>query len=220
MTLKNWTVANSLGLCVGFLFFFPGEKLVEFVLPAGLSDPSFYRVHLIMHIVVLTLLGVTLGSFQAAVLRSCIRPVWPWVVAASLAFVGITLFELIEPKIIIGDYPGPIEPIMIALGGGGIAGFLQWLYLRWLGINVSRWLAMWIVGLIAGILVAAIIITLLGLILLPPLEKMFSKDTLALVSRIIWLLVYGGVVGATAGLFSHKGILAAFDTRDELKPMQ
>lgn len=220
MTLRKWTAANSVGLCLGFLFFFPGEKFVELVVPAGSSDASFYRVHLIMHIVVLSLMGVTLGSLQAVVLSSRIRPAWPWVVAALLAFAGITLFELIVPTIIVGDYPGPVEPIMIALGGGGLAGFLQWLYLRWLGINVSRWLAMWIVGIIAGILVAAIIITLLGLILLPPLEKMFSKDTLALVSRIIWLVVYGGVVGATAGLFSHKGILAAFDTRDELKPMQ
>jgi hypothetical protein len=73
----------------------------------------------------------------------------------------------------LGAIPGPVEPIIVTVGGGSFAGIFQYLSLRRQGIYTPRWLLLWVGGLLAGIVPTALLmISLESLGLAPswPLE--------------------------------------------------
>ena len=45
----------------------------------------------------------------------------------------------------------PVEPFGITVGGGILAAILQWRYLGKIGVRGSRWLVLWILGLVEGL---------------------------------------------------------------------
>lgn len=232
-TLRGWTAASSLGFCLAFLSFLPGPQLMELFTPEALAgidmamlpehvDPdalpewldrsayeTMYRTLVIYHLFGLALFGLILGSFQASALRSVLPGgFWPWALATSAAFAAILALEAVEPHLVTGPYAGPVEPIVIAFGGGSLAGLLQWLYLRRRGIEASRWPLLWIAGLAVGIAAAAAILTLLGSVLEAAVRSLFPEEAVPLIGWGIMLVVYGAVVGAVAGLFSGSSLLA------------
>jgi pimeloyl-ACP methyl ester carboxylesterase len=56
-----------------------------------------------------------------------------------------------------GRIPGPVEPIVLLHGGGGLAGILQYLMLSRQGIHARKWMVLWIVGLVANLLPTALL---------------------------------------------------------------
>jgi hypothetical protein len=51
-----------------------------------------------------------------------------------------------------GNIPGPVEPIIFTIGGCGLAGAVQSFLLRRQGRHVSKWLTLWIVGLVLSLI--------------------------------------------------------------------
>lgn len=234
-SMRSWVPANALGLCLAFLSFVPGQAvtfqfapqaMIEFeaqgalpdhidpdALPAGLDREDYeqiYRFNLIGHVIGLTLFGAILGSFQAFALGTRLPRRWPWILAATAGVPSILVFEAIRRHLVIGPFRGPVEPIMIALGGGALAATYQWLYLRRQGSGSAKWLGLWTAGLAAGIAVSVAVIITIELTLLPTLLGLFESEAIAgLVDWSIFLIIYGVIVGAAAAWASRRALLDA-----------
>ena len=241
-TTRGWVAATCLGFAVAFLSFIPigaimqlfapdaiagitpqmlPEHLDPASLPSWLDRPTYetlYRFTLLQHVIMYSVFGLILGSIQGYSLRGLLPRAWPWVLATGLGFVSILVLESVERHIVIGPHQGPLEPIIVALGGGSVAGFLQWLYLRRRGVNAWRWLLLWIVGLAVGIAAAALVLTLLGWLLEEPVRQLFGPETAERVGWWIFFGVYGAVVGAVAAWLSRRRILARLRELGSLAP--
>lgn len=177
---------------------------------------DIYRFGVVYHIVHLAAFGALIGWLQATVLRGAARsdasgrepPLGrgAWSFLAAVAFSGILVLEIVRPGLVAGGHPEPFEPILIAVGGGTLAGLLQWLYLRRRGIDATRWLGHWVGGLVAGLIAAVAVLWVVGLILEPVARSLFDDRTAQLVGEIIFFTVYGSVVGAVAGWISGRTI--------------
>ncbi len=75
-------------------------------------------------------------------------------------------------------------------------------------IIATKWLALWIAGLSAGAVLAALVLTLLGF-LGPFMRSVLSESTLFAVGQFVFYLVYGPTVGATAGFLSGRAMMEA-----------
>lgn len=238
-SLRGWTIATSLGFCLAFLAFLPLSQLSfafapEAVagidparlpqhldpddLPEWLDRPTYealYRFNVYGHLVGFIVSGAILGSFQAYALRSVLRGVGPWVLTSSAGFTAILLAELVEPHVVTGPYMGPVEPVMIALGGGGLAGVFQWLRLRRQGVDASRWSMLWIAGLALGVVAALAILLAFELTLLESVKSLFTEETAGLVDWAIFLVIYGAGTGAAAGWLSGRALLRALGATGE-----
>lgn len=94
-----------------------------------------------------------------------------------------------------GVIPGPVEPIIVTVGGASLAGIFQYLMLRRHGIHASKWLILWIVGLVASLVPMAILF--------------MSLDKLNM--SISWpteVFVMGFIVAGVAALISGKSLFA------------
>lgn len=187
--------------------------------PAALSsssDPVFYRriyrIGLGYHMVHLAGFGGLLGALQASTLGRSRRV---WAGLSALGFVSLFLLEVIRPGLVAGGHPAPVEPILIAAGGGSLAGLLQWAYLRREGIAAGRWLGRWIAGLVAGVVAAAALLTVLGPLLRPVVRAVFANDEIFFfVGQVIFFTVYGSVVGLVAGWVSKGAARELASTGD------
>jgi len=141
----------------------------------------------------------------------CCRGSGPWIVTSSAGFTAILLAELVEPHVVTGPYVGPVEPIMIALGGGGLAGLFQWRRLGREGIDASRWLMLWIAGIAVGVVAALAVILAFELTLLESIKSLFTEETAGLVDWAIFLVIYGAGTGAAAGWLSGRALLMRLD---------
>ena len=230
--LRGWILANALGLCLAFLSFVPGQAIsLQFApdavvemetrgvpqhidpdaLPEWLDRQTYeviYRFNLLGHVIALALFGAIWGSLQAFVLRQYLARTWPWILATTAGVPTVLLFELLRRHLVIGPHRGPVEPIMIALGGGAIAGVFQWLYLRKQGSAAPRWLGSWIVGLAVGIALSIPVIMAFEIMLLPTLLGLLSSEAVAnVVDWAGFLIIYGGITGAVAGWISRGALL-------------
>jgi hypothetical protein len=216
---------------LAFLSFIPGMLVMDLFLPEGLTnmgssgmpealDPdalpawleletyrSWYRMHLAYHVVALAVFGGIVGWFQSRVLRRYV-PVLPWVAATATGFVAILGFEIVAPHIVVGPFAGPVEPLMISIGGSAIAGLTQWSVLRRHGVLARRWLAFWIVGVVVGVGVAvASVIGLEAAVVSLGLIDPTSPPPSVVAQAVAWgamLLILGSVTGAVAGSISAR----------------
>lgn len=177
----------------------------------------FYRFGVVYHFFHLAAFGALIGWLQATVLRGNAAgmdasgrepPVGRgvWSLLAAVGFSGILILDVFRPGIVSGGHPAPIEPILIAVGGGTLAGLLQWLYLRRRGVDATRWLGHWFGGLVAGLIAAVAILWVVGLVLEPAARGLFDDRTVQIVGQIIFFTVYGSVVGAVAGWISGRAM--------------
>ena len=200
--LLKWTLANALGLGVGFVASQQTIMLFQYGLDFERhwqfgQQPdrtlSTYAGILVGAIV----LGLILGSAQALVLRSRLLRVGPWILATTAGF-GLVV-AVILPLLAAdfwGRIPGPVEPIVITVGGGSLAGVLQYLALRRQGIVASKWLTLWIGGLVASFVPMALVFMSLeglGLSLSWPME----------------VFVMGFIVAGVAAWISGRALFAA-----------
>lgn len=189
--------------------------------PPDWIDPEqyadIYRFNLVYHIVHLTAFGALIGWLQATVLRGDAArneasgrepPVGrgAWSLLAAVGFAGILVLEAVRPGIVAGGHPAPIEPILIAVGGGTLAGLLQWLYLRRRGVDAARWLGHWVGGLVAGLIAAVAVLWIVEPLLEPVARNLFDDRTVQLAGQFIFYTVYGSVVGAVVGWISGRAI--------------
>lgn len=242
-TASRWTLATGAGFCLAFLSFVPmgalfglfapesmanidagtlSRSLDPAALPEGLDRATYetmYRFMLVQHVVMYALFGVILGSFQRYALRDSLRRGWPWLLATSAGFVLILVLEGVRPHMVIGPHAGPLEPIMIALGGGGLAGVFQWLHLRRQGVDATKWLGFWVVGIVVGIAAAAVTLTAVGAVLEAPVRRLFSPETADRIGWWIFFGVYGAVVGVVAGWVSRGRMAATAERLRTLHPL-
>jgi hypothetical protein len=163
---------------------------------------SWYRMHLGYHIVALAAFGGIVGWSQSRRLGEYV-PAQSWVVATAVGFAAILCVEAIERHIVVGPHAGPIEPLMISVGGSSLAGLAQWIVLRQRGVNASRWLASWIIGVVVGVCAAVgVIMGLEAVLVKGPLTGVVAQ-------AVAWgcmLLLLGLVTGAVAGAISARAL--------------
>jgi len=134
--------------------------------------------------------GLILGSAQAFVLRPSLRRVTPWILATAAGFgvVGLMILPLMAVNIW-GRIPGPVEPIVGTVGSCSVAGVFQHLVLRRRRRISSKWLALWVVGVVVSLIPTALTIFLLegplGLSLSWPVEAFLSAFWVAGVAAAI-----------------------------------
>lgn len=228
-TRKGWAAACCIGFGTLFVAFTLGRLLGSFswasdwpdVTTLSSMDPAtgfgganpeiaaeMYRGNAIYHFVHLTVFGGVIGWLQTRALRTPEIRTLPWVALTALGFASLFVFEALRPGIVTGGHPAPAEPLLIGIGGGGLAGLFQWMYLRRKDIGATKWLAWWIAGLCAGAVLAAVILTLLGF-LGPLMRSVLSESALFAVGQFVFYVVYGPTVGATAGFMSGHAIMDA-----------
>ena len=202
--LHKWITANALGLGVGFLgilqtgmlidFGFDWERHWTWVEAAKTPEVKEYLSGVLSMLVG----GALLGAAQALILRSRSVPSLPWIAAAVIGF-GATEVVVDWPLIaleLLGNIPGPVEPIIITVGGSSFAGVLQFLMLRGRGIRAPRWLALWVVGLMVGLVPTALL--------------MVSLETLAItLSWPLEVFLNGAVIAGVAAWISGGALFSA-----------
>jgi hypothetical protein len=167
----KWTAANALGLGVAFVAYLQIGMLAKYGLDferywqwqeqAVEANFLFYAGSLVSLLVA----GAIFGAFQALALRSNGLRVVPWILAAAVGFALLAaVFWPLAAAGVLGIIPGPVEPILFTVGGCILAGICQYLVLRRQGIAASRWLLLWVVGVIGGLaLTAAFFMSIEGL---------------------------------------------------------
>lgn len=234
-TRRGWVAACLIGFGTLFVAFSLGDLLRPFWWPSSWpdyttlpsSDPTtgfggvdpeiaaeMYWALLVYHMVHITVFGGVIGWLQVKVLRTPQVQLVPWVILTVLGFDSIFVFEALRPGIVSGGYPGPAEPLLIGVVGGGLAGVFQWLYLRRQRVVATKWLALWLGGLCVGAVLSALVLTLLGF-LGPFMRSALSPSAVFVVGQLVFYLVYGPTVGATAGLLSGRAIMDALPLPSE-----
>ena len=216
--LVRWTVANATGMALalltvvqtvmfmGFGFDFDlhwSEEATESIREV-MGPEQAERLLRISLAIGLPLAGVVVASCQAWALRGRLFRLWQWIPCAPLGFAAMIL--VIWPLTAIwGDIPGPVEPFTIVGGGLLASAVLQWLLLRRRGIDATRWLVLWIVGLPLGMIVFMLAYPLLDAAIAP--GEQYSIPWPGEVALI------GFSIGGTAAAISGKPLFRAISLR-------
>jgi len=209
-SLLKWIAANAIGLGVGFVAILQTFMLIEFGFDweqhwtwdeKARSQEAWEYAGLLLAAVVG---GAILGSAQAYILRSQNVPLLGWILVTAAGF-GLAAVTIAWPLIALGLFgaiPGPAEPIIWTVGGGGLAGVLQYLALRRQGIHAPKWLIRWILGLVASLVPTALLfmsLEELGVSLSWPMELFLS----------------GFMVAGVAAWISGKALFAAISEESD-----
>lgn len=169
MFLLKWVPTNAVGLGVGFLAILQTGMLIEYGFDFERHwrfAPTPYPAPLMFYVKVLVsyLVGGTIfGLAQNWVLRSRAVSVRGWILATSAGFglTAVLLWPLIATEVL-GNIPGPVEPLLATIGGGSMAGVVQYVTLRRRGIVASRWLVLWVLGLFVSLVPQALFFISVG----------------------------------------------------------
>lgn len=202
----KWSLANAFGLSIGFLTILQVGMLLQFGfdLDAHWKPSSLGQgVWLGYRFVGLLLGGTIFAATQAVVLRPYLKHVFQWVIAGALGFgCVIAIMWPLWSAGLWGYIPGPIEPILITVGGGSMMGLLQWSVLRRNSIHATKWLLLWLAGLLASIPVTFVVFFfVMGILKIElgwPIEVALS----------------GFLVGGVPAAISAKAIHATLLSRD------
>lgn len=233
MNLRSqWTLVTALGFCCAFVSFPLGERLARAFAPASIADIRFdqlpehlrpeslppwmdlptyealYQFGLLSHIPALLVFGAIVGTAQYLVIRRLRTQAWIWIVGTAIGFAAILVLEAVERHIVIGPTSGPVEPIMIVFGGGGLAGLLQWLHLRSHATSAWRYLASWVFGLVLGVVLAVPVMIGIGFVFGDAIRRL--EAAAPHVSWGIEIGLFGLIFGAVAGWVSSFGLGRVF----------
>jgi hypothetical protein len=202
--LLTWTAMNAIGLAVGFVAFVQTVNLIGYGSIEWRPEPPTPTALVYFGLLVAFLVeGAIFGLAQALVLRPLRVPAGAWILATAAGF-GLTViidWPLVAAEIL-GRIQGPVEPIIATVGGGSLAGIVQYLVLRRQGIHASKWLALWVVGLVVSLMPTALLfmsIEALGVSLSWPVVVFLS----------------GLMVAGVAALISGNRLLAAISAGPE-----
>jgi len=209
--LLVWTSACALGLGVGFVVMAQMKMLIEFGfnwemhwnwIEKPVDQGALEYVSQLMGVLVI---GTIFGSAQALAVRSRNVRVFRWILATVVGF-GIVAVAIVWPLIalgVFGNIPGPVEPIIFTIGGGSLAGICQYVLMRSQGIFAGKWLALWIAGLIVGLVATALFFSLAE----GPLDIALNWPAEIFVS--------GFIVAGVAALISGKALFNSLPERPE-----
>lgn len=223
---QAWVTATTLGFMVFllmipisfiYLLTFPPPELSGMSLAQMLQQSSgigpldygrsFYLGLLAGHFMHYLIVGVILGWLQYRVLREFIPNKLVWIIMTVIGLELILVGDFFYPGLSTGGAPGPLEPLLIALGGGGLVAVMQYLYLRSLGITQGKWTGRWILGIITGIVCSVPFIFLYEYFI----REKIQNDSLAfmVIDWLSFILPYFTLIGFFAGLFSAKPLYKA-----------
>jgi len=164
----RWTLANALGMSLGFLAFiqflmFYGyglnfEKHWIFGADIDMSENAM----LIGIGIGLAVFGSVFSLGQAIILKQYLSKLWAWILNGALGYIVVLL--IIWPFIgIWGEIEGPVEPLTVVLGGTLFMLILQWRYLRKQGIKPARPIIWFGAGVLLGIIPLLLVFMVIGL---------------------------------------------------------
>jgi hypothetical protein len=171
-----WVVANALGLGLGFDAVLMPQFMQFGIAPDNPSPPTPAPWDLASTVMMYVVCGLVLGGAQALVLRSSALHLGHWIAATAVGFgaAALTLAIPLQAAGVLGRIPGPVEPIIVTIGGCIGAGVFQWLLLRRQGFLAGQWLRLWIAGLVLSLVPTALMFfvlqALLGLEIVWPVE--------------------------------------------------
>jgi hypothetical protein len=192
LTLR-WTLANSLGMSLGFLasqqflMFYDHGLNFEMHWVFGADIDMSENAILLGKGIGLAIFGSVFSLGQALILKQYLPKIWAWVLNGALGYIVVVL--IMWPLIgIWGSIPGPVEPLTIVLGGTLFMLILQWSYLRKRGIKPARPILWFAAGALLGVV---------------PLFLLFYF----ILGDIPWALeicIMGLIIGGCAGFLSAK----------------
>lgn len=225
---KAWVKATTLGFMSLLLMLplhyiavgifhppqFDGLTLPEMLEHMANKNPlefgsSFYIVKLLEHFILYLIVGVVLAHLQYKVLKEYIPNKLKWTFLTILGLEMILLGDLFYTGLSVGGAPGPLEPLLIALGGGGLMALMQFLYLRSIGIKKGKWVGWWILGIITGIITSAVFILIYEYFLTEAIKQSVSPMAFLVIDWLSFILPYFTLIGFFAGLFSAKPLYRA-----------
>ncbi len=198
----RWTLANALGMSLGFLvsqqflmFYEHGlnfEKLWIFGADIDMSE----NARLIGMGISLAVFGSVFSLGQAIILKQYLPKLWAWILNGALGYIVVLL--IIWPLIgIWGKIEGPVEPLTLVLGGTFFMLILQWRYLRKQGIKPARPIIWFVAGLLLGIIPLLLLFMVIGL-------------------NVPWaaeVAIMGLILGGSAGLLSARHFQKVLEER-------
>jgi len=198
----RWTLANALGMSLGFLsciqflmFYEHGLNFEKHWIFGGDIDMSD-NARLIVIGIGLAIFGSVFSLGQAIILKQYLPKLWAWVLYGALGYMVVLL--IIWPFISIwGSIPGPVEPLTLVLGGTFFMLILQWRYLRKQGIKPARPI-LWFGG---GFLLGLLPVVLLFMFIWPNVP--WGVD----------IAILGVLTGGAAGLLSAKHFQKVLEER-------
>ena len=141
----RWTLANALGMSLGFLvsaqftmFYRYGLNFeMHWVFGAGADQDISESSMLLKQGIGLAIFGSVFSLGQALILKQYLPKLWAWILNGALGYIAVLL--IIWPLIgIWGKIEGPVEPLTLVLGGTLFMLILQRRYLRKQGIKPAR----------------------------------------------------------------------------------
>ena len=158
--LIRWILCSGVGMSLGFMTFMN----FLFCLAFGMDFDNYWSAEATESIdnaeqllriglaVGLPLAGAVFATAQTLALRDFSIRYWQWILAGPVGFL-VPLLIIWPLTSIWGDIPGPVEPLTIV--GGGLMGTaaIQWWTVRKGGKSAFKWLVLWGVGLLLGMLV-------------------------------------------------------------------
>lgn len=182
-----WAAACALGFGLGFPVFL---LFTEVIVGHRTMETMF-----VGHLIGLAVFGAVVASCQAVALRHLLPSPTRWILAGALGFAMV--MAVISPLYWTGVWPSPlpVEPIVITLCAGAFAATLQWLAVRRAVGSGSRWLALWLAGMAAGIFVGSLAMMLIDSL---RLNIPYGPD----------MGIFGLIVGAIAGVISSRALLS------------
>jgi len=198
----RWTLANALGMSLGFLasgqflmFYYYGlnfEMHWDFGADLGISE----NARLIGNGIGLAVFGSVFSLGQAIILKQYLPKLWAWVLNGALGYIVVLL--IIWPLIgIWGEIEGPVEPLTLVLGGTLFMLLLQWRYLRKQGIKPARPIIWFGASVLLGIIPLLLLFMVIGL-------------------NVPWaaeVAIMGLIVGGSAGFLSARHFQKVLEER-------
>ncbi|MBD3648239.1 MAG: hypothetical protein HUJ31_12490 [Pseudomonadales bacterium] len=228
---KAWVKATTLGFLMFLLmipislillsFFRPpeleGQPIAQILQQAATRSALDYGLKMYIalqsgHFIHYLIVGTVLALLQYNILREFIRnKVW-WTAMTVLGLEVILLGDLIFMGLSTGGAPGPLEPLLIGLGGGGLMAFMQYLYLRSTGVTSGKWVGWWILGILTGILASALVIFIYEFFIAEHVRQAVPPLASVLIGWLSFILPYFGLIGFFAGLLSARPLYRALQS--------
>jgi len=171
----------------------------------------FFLIIQLGHFILYSFVGAILAHLQYKVLKEYISNKLVWTLLTILGLEIILLGDLFYVGLSTGGAPGPLEPLLIGLGGGGLIAVFQYLYLRSAGIKNGKWIGWWILGILTGIIASIPFLALYEIYLIEMLKSSLSPMAFLLVDWLSFILPYFTLIGFFAGLFSAKPLYRAIE---------
>lgn len=164
----------------------------------------FFIASQLGHFILYVIVGTVLSHLQYKVLKEYIPNKLKWTFLTILGLELVLLGDLFYAGLSTGGAPGPLEPLLLGLGGGGLIALMQFLYLRSRGIKSAKWVGWWILGIATGILTSIIFIFTYEYFLIDSIKQAVSPMAFLVIDWLSFILPYFTLIGFFAGLFSAK----------------